>query len=169
MARIDYTDFQGASEELRGLVGPNPLNILRAVGHSDQPTIGFLRFGFTLLQQGDLDPTLRELVILRISALSGAEYEFRQHAPRAREAGVAEAKITAIRHDPGAAAFTPLERAVLKFTDQVVQAARADDAAFEAVAAQLTKAQLVELLYVIGFYMSVCRLILNLDVELETP
>ena len=51
--------------------------------------------------QLDLDPALRELVILRIAVLNGADYEWQAHEPVARRCGVTDAQIGVLRHAKG--------------------------------------------------------------------
>jgi len=74
-----------------------------------------------------------------------------------------------VKDDPEASVFSDLERAVLRFTDEVVRDVKASDAAFEAVAAGLSHREISELLMTIGFYMLVCRYLENLEVEIEAP
>src|SRR5882672_2946382 len=68
-----------------------------------------------------LDSGLRELVILRIAVLNGADYEWQAHEPVARRCGLTDAEIGALRRgagqEPGASVFDPVERAVLAYTD----------------------------------------------------
>ena len=70
-------------------------------------------------------PRLRELAILRVGRLSRAAYEVFQHERIAREAGVTDDKIAALRDATiEAPAFSDNEKAVLRFTDDVVRNVR---------------------------------------------
>src|SRR5580693_6523180 len=71
--------------------------------------------------QLELDSSLRELVILRIAVLNGADYEWRAHEPVARRCGLTDAKLAAIRDKAGGSALDPLERAVLAYTDAMTR------------------------------------------------
>lgn len=51
----------------------------------------------------ELDPLLREVVILRIGFLSKASYEVHQHKRVARKVGMSDEKIAALEHDPQSA------------------------------------------------------------------
>jgi len=171
MARIPYPDLDALPEEVRSFVGRiDPmLNIYRMLPHSETAVYGFMKFGNALLFKAKLDPILRELVILRVGYLSDATYEIHQHLRVARHCGVSDEKIAAVKDDPEASVFSDLERAVLRFTDEVVRDVKASDAAFEAVAAGLSHREISELLMTIGFYMLVCRYLENLEVEIEAP
>ena len=91
--------------------------------------------GNALLYRCELDPVLRELAILRVGRLSRAAYEVFQHERIAREAGVTDDKIAALRDATiEAPAFSDNEKAVLRFADDVVRNVRASDKTLKAVA-----------------------------------
>ena len=91
--------------------------------------------GNALLYRCELDPGLRELAILRVGRLSRAAYEVFQHERIAREAGVSDDKIAALREATiEAPAFSDNEKAVLRFTDDVVRNVKASDKTLKAVA-----------------------------------
>ena len=95
--------------------------------------------GNALLYRCELDPVLRELAIMRVGRLSRAAYEVFQHERIAREVGVTEDKIAALRDATiEAPAFTDNEKAVLRFTDDVVRNVKASDKTLKAVEAFLT-------------------------------
>ncbi len=65
---------------------------------------------------------MRELAIIRVGRLSRAAYEVFQHERIAREVGVEEDKIAALRDATiEAPAFTDNDKAVLRFADDVVR------------------------------------------------
>ncbi|MBC7598625.1 MAG: carboxymuconolactone decarboxylase family protein [Polaromonas sp.] len=174
MARIPYFDLSQASPQIRAVVvNRPPLNIYRVVAHGGATAEGFLALGSAILRGSELDPQLRELVILRVGALSQAHYEIYQHRRVAAQAGVPVEKIEAVLqnadHAATCATFTDLEQAVLNYTDAVVRHVKAPADLFDPVSAALPPQQLVELHMTIGFYMLVCRLLENLEVELEDP
>jgi len=81
---------------------------------------------------------------------------------------VAEDKIAALRDATiEAAAFTDQEKAVLRFTDDVVRNIKATDKTFKAVQAFLSPGALVELTLTVGYYMMVCRFLETLGVDGE--
>jgi alkylhydroperoxidase family enzyme len=143
------------------------LNIFRALANAPTAAPGFLALGNALLTQGELDRGLRELVIIRVGLLSDAGYEVHQHKQIARLVRVPPEKVDALDDGPEAAAFDPLERDVLRFTDAVVNGVKAPDELYAPVAAALSDRELCELVLVIGYYMLVSRFLENLEVELE--
>ena len=169
MARIPYPDIEALPEDVRSFFGRirPKLNIYRMLPHAETSLYGFMKLGNALLFKADLDPILRELVILRVGYLSDATYEIHQHLVVARHVGVSDAKIEALPHGPDAAVFSDKERAILRFTDEVVKDVKASDSAYEAVAGHLSHREVAELLLTIGFYMMVSRFLENLEVEIE--
>ncbi len=171
MPRIPYYDVDqatGKHAEFLGKLKPPHMNIVRMLANSEYGLKGFMRMGNALLHRCELDPTLRELAIIRVGRLSRAAYEVFQHERIAREVGVEEGKIAALRDATiEAPAFSDNDKAVLRFTDDVVRNVRASDKNLKAVQAFLSAGALVELTLTIGYYMMVCRLLETTGVEGE--
>jgi hypothetical protein len=68
---------------------------------------------------------------------------------------------------PGDPAFSPLERLVMAYTDDLVANVRAGDATFVPLLQALGVQQLQELTVTIGYYMMVCRFLETFGVDLE--
>ena len=148
MPRIPYYEVENATgkhAEFLDKLKPH-LNIYRMLANSEAGLKGFIRMGNALLYRCELDAQLRELAILRVGRLSRAAYEVFQHERIAREAGVAEDKIAALRDATiEAPAFTDNDKAVLRYTDDVVRNVKASDKTLKAVQAFLTPGAVVEL------------------------
>jgi 4-carboxymuconolactone decarboxylase len=170
MPRIPYFDVESATgkhAEFLDKLKPH-LNIYRMLANSEAGLKGFVRMGNALLFRCELDAALRELAILRVGRLSRAAYEVFQHERIAREVGVAEEKIAALRDATiEAPVFTDHEKAVLRFTDDVVRNVRASDRTLKAVESFLSRGALTELTLTIGYYMMVCRFLETTGVEGE--
>lgn len=124
-------------------------------------------FSMALLQEGELDPILRELALVRVGLLSNAAYEVHHHDALARTVGVSQAKLDALRLDEIGDDFTPEEQAVLRFTDDVVRNVRPSEATLAALQACLSSAEIIELVVVTGMYMTVSRILETFGVELD--
>lgn len=167
MARIPYPDLAQASASLTETVGAQPLNIVRMMAHAEKPALALLQLGGALLSGTELDPKLRELVILRISALSRSAYEVRQHEQHARNAGVPSGKIDAAAEGADHPIFDHREKAALRLTDDMFARPKADAALLEAVSRFLSPRAIVELIMTIGFYMMICRMLETLEIDIE--
>jgi 4-carboxymuconolactone decarboxylase len=100
-----------------------------------------------------LDPRYRELAILRVAWRTGSEYEWKQHVRIGLGAGLATEYLYAVADGPQAELWTPLERAVIRAVDQIVDWYQIEVATWDELAGQMDEAQLLELLFVIGSYL----------------
>lgn len=142
------------------------LNIFRALAHSPEAMRRFMKFGSYFLDEGRLDPKLRELAILRAGYLCRSPYEVSQHVAFGRAAGLTDAQIIAAA-EPDARTFDPRELAVLVFAGELTADARVSDATYADVAAFLDAEEIVELTLVIGYYNLVSRALNALEVDLD--
>ena len=170
MTRLPYLDPEAASppvaEALDGV--PLPLNVFYMVANAETAFRPWLRLGAAILGELALAPQVRELAVLEVARLSGCEYERVQHEAIAQALGVTVDEIRAIAEDdhdrlPGDA------RAVVRFTGEVVRDVRASDGTLAAVREVLPPREVVELLLVIGHYMSIARIAETAGIELDEP
>ncbi len=168
MPRIPYIDPANAPEPVAELLDRlPPLNLFLMMGHADTTVQEFVRLGNAILFKSALDPVLRELAILRVGHLSRADYEIHQHEKIAAQLEIPRGKVEAVARGAAAAVFSPLERKVLRFTDDVVRHVRAGDETFLPLLEDLTYKQVQELVLTIGYYMMVARFLETFDVEVE--
>lgn len=98
-------------------------------------------------------PELLQLAIVRAGWVRGSQFVYSQHCKVAREVGIADDKIAAIVSWEVSEAFSPIERAVLAYTDALVErGGRVPDPVFDALRAELTDEQILELTYVAATY-----------------
>ena len=111
-------------------------------------------FQFYRSKNRKLDPKLRELGQIRPGFAVGSQFVFSQHCKACRDAGLTEDQIAAIPHWQVADCFSPLERAVLAYTDGLVlQRGRVPDGVFEALKAELSDEEILEFTYITCTYM----------------
>jgi len=117
---------------------------------------------------------LRELIILRVAVLNGALFEFSEHLPPARKAGLSEAKIRATRtwNLPGAAAgesadptYDDDEKLVLALADAMTRDIVVPDAIMQRLAARFDARGMLEAVATVAAYNMVSRLLVALNVE----
>jgi alkylhydroperoxidase family enzyme len=115
---------------------------------------------------------LRELGILTVALLTGADYEYKHHAPDFLAAGGTQSELDAlgrfIRSNPRAAlveaALGATESAVIEYAVQVTLDVKVSDAAFAKMKAHFDTTQLVELTVAIATYNMVARILVPLGV-----
>jgi alkylhydroperoxidase family enzyme len=110
-------------------------------------------FAFYRSRNRKISMQLRELGQLRAGYARGSRFVFSQHCKAARAVGHSEEKIRAIKGWQVATCFSPLERAVLAYTDcLVLQGGRVPDDVFEALRAGLSDVEILELTYTTCMY-----------------
>ncbi len=172
MARLPLLPLEEMPEKTRNMITGGKsklkgLNINKMMAHAENSVRHFMRLGNSLLTQAKLDARLRELAILRIATLCRSRYEWYQHEILAREVGVPEEQIEAVKQGPDSPVFNDLERAVLRYTDEVTLNVKSSDEVFNELAKSLDNRELVELTLTIGFYNLVARFLENTEVEIE--
>lgn len=117
---------------------------------------------------------LRELVILRVAVLNRATFEFEAHVPHARLAGIADAKIDAVRRwNDGsgdgdaapAAVFSDDEQLVLELADAMTRDIEVGDALMARLCARFDARGVVEVVTTVAAYNMVSRLLVALRIE----
>lgn len=158
------TDVQASFDVV--MRGAPPLALFRTVARNPRVLQRMMAGG--LLDRGSIPMRLRELVILRATALCGAEYEWGVHvAAFADKAGLtpAEWAATATGADPGS--WSTGDRLVLELVDALHARYAIGDALWARLADAFTEDQLVELLMVAGQYHGIAMLVNALRVERE--
>jgi alkylhydroperoxidase family enzyme len=173
MARVRLNETADVAESHRWLFERleqrgGLLNIFRAMSHSPEALRRFMKFGSYFLEEGQLDPKLRELAILRAGWICSAPYEFSQHIGFGRRAGLSDAQIQAIG-DPSPRLFDPREMAVLTYAGELSSNARVSQASFDAVRKFMNEEEVVELTMVTAFYNMVSRVLNALEVDVDAP
>ena len=168
MARIDYCDSAKASERTREILDKNRnANIFRMMAHSPSYLEQYCRLGRAIRVKGELDPVVRELAITRTGILCEAPYEVAAHKRIGKGVGVTDEQNAALEDWKSASCFDDLQRAALAFTDEIVKRRRPTDATFEAIAARLTPAALIELQLSVGFYIMTSKFLETFGIDMQ--
>ncbi len=163
----DHPDLVPLAARIREARGGRLLNLYRVLMHSPTVAEAWLDFFTAIRQKCDLSARARELAILQVALLNGAQYEFDQHVPFARTAGVTDAQLQALENWEASTLFAPEDRAVLAYTTAMTRTIRVPDEVFAAVRAHFPPAQVVELTATIGGYNLVSRFLEALRVDHE--
>ena len=168
MARIDYCDLAHASDRTREILEKNRnANIFRMMAHSPSYFEQYCRLGRVIRVKGELDPVVRELAITRTGILCEAPYEVVAYKRSGREMGVTDEQNAALENWKSATCFDDLQRAALAFTNEIVKLRRPTDATFNAIAAKLTPAALIELQLSVGFYIMTSKFLETFGIDME--
>lgn len=111
-------------------------------------------FGFYRSPNRKLDPKLRELGQIRAGYAVGSQFVYSQHSKAMRFEGFSDEQVKAIPNWSVADCFSPVERAVLAYTDcLVLEQGRVPDGVFDALKEHLSEVEILELTYITSTYM----------------
>ncbi|MDQ3107507.1 MAG: carboxymuconolactone decarboxylase family protein, partial [Actinomycetota bacterium] len=95
------------------------------------------------------------------------EYEWGQHVPIGRRAGLTDEEIARIPAGPAAAGWSDLDRTILQATDELHEQSCIADATWARLSEEYDDKQLIELVMVIGHYHLVSFALNTLGVQRE--
>ncbi len=172
MARIPYPDLsreerEPLAERIKRERGGKLLNLYKVLLHSPSLAEGWLAFLTSVRQRAELPGRYRELAILRVAVLNGADYEFTAHVPFALREGIAQADIDALHANRVPEGLADADRAVLAYTDSMTREIRVPDPVFAAVRAHFAERPIVELTATIAAYNCVSRFLEALRIDPE--
>ena len=171
MTRVPLVEEKGHPElaQLIAIIkserGGKLLRLYQALLNSPPVAEGWLKLFTAIRQKTKLGGRYRELAILRVALLNGADYEYRAHVPFAREEGVSEQQIEAIPAWELSRSFDDRERTVLAYTDCMTRGIRVPDAVFTEVKRAFDDREIVELTTTIAGYNLVSRFLVAMQLE----
>lgn len=168
--RIPYPDPATLPESDREFLESLPqLNISRLLAGSPSMFQPLTRVFSAYLNDGKLNPELREIAILRVGYLLNSEYEIFNHKRAARVIGMDSDRIEAALTDAWAASglFSEQEQLILQFVDEVIEQGAATERTFHAIAKTMSTAELIELSVVIGVYTLVSQVCATFEIAPE--
>ncbi len=169
MPRIPYPSSGDISSENAALLADLPdLNVFKMMARSGAAFAPFMALVNAYLNNGTLDPELRELTILRVGHKNAAQYEVWHHERVSRELGMAEERIMAAGGTLPSPLLNDAENTALALADDIIENTRASDKSFTAAHAHLGDNQTTELVVVIGVYQMVCAFLETMDIEIES-
>lgn len=146
---------------------PKGLNLLGLFAHHPGLTRAYHSFNAHVLFGTTLTARQRELLVLRVGAVRGADYEWAQHVILGLEAGLTEEEIERIREGAGAPGWTPLEQAMLAAVDELVADACISEATWTVLSPELDTQQLMDLVFTVGAYDLLAMAMRTFGVEID--
>ena len=166
MQRVPLADFEPRLKERLEELWGTPPNLYKALANHPALVASWTEFSKTLRHDTRTPRALRELVILRGGQLMRSEYEWAQHLPMARKAGVSEAQIRDLPNWRNSSQFNEREQAALALAEAVTQGKVSDEVYAQAMQ-QFDHHDYVELTLVAAFYAMVGRMLDAMGVQLE--
>lgn len=171
MGKISTVERDQAPEELRptydaiaGKFGAM-LNFFKTMVHSPPLLPAFLGLNATQAKSV-LDPKLRELAYLRVSAVNGCHYCVHYHQMAANSVGWTDADLVGIADADFGSRLDDLGQDVVCFADQVTKTCHADEAVLSRLKKSLSERELVELTATVALANYTNRINMALAIDL---
>lgn len=157
MTRIPFVNPDELSDEARGFLGSSPATgIVSVMANASDSFAPWFRAVNAIRASPDLNPVLRELVILRTAGRLGCDYELFHHRRVALEAGVPVEQIDA------ACSGAPLpgeHGKIVALIDDLYEGRAPGDERYREALELISQRALVEAIMIAGVYTTIGRLI----------
>ena len=141
--------------------------MLGVMAHHPALARAYFTFGAHALVATTLTARQREILALRTSAQCSCAYEWAQHFPIARDAGLSEEEISRIAFGPAAPFWNDLERAMLRASDELVDDGVISSDTWAALALELDEQQILDLIFTVGSYTVLAWMMRSVELDLD--
>jgi 4-carboxymuconolactone decarboxylase len=137
--------------------GIEPLALFRTLGRHAELASRARPLGAGILGRGLVEPRLREVIIHRTCALTGAEYEWGVHAVGyGKPLGFSDEQLAStVRGGAEDPVWTDDERAVFRLADELHTTSAVSDELFAELEAHFSPEQIIELCMTAGWYHAI--------------
>jgi 4-carboxymuconolactone decarboxylase len=171
--RIAPLAAESWTEEQREIAAPmlarGPLiNIFRTMLVHPVAAKAFLGWGgYILSRKNSLPPREREIVILRTGFLCRSGYEWTQHVPIARRAGLSDDEIARIKLGVDAPGWSEADAALLRATDDLHREQFITEPVWAELSRHFGERQRMDVVFTAGQYTQVSMLLNSFGVQLD--
>ncbi len=149
-------------ETSRGGVARNYAALL----NNPQASAAFIGLGTYARYENPMDPRIKALAVLTAAREACGHYVWTVNQPAAKDAGLSDDVIAAIREYRAPNGLEPNDAAIVQFMIELLRQHRISDETFEAVRAMVGDAGVVDILVVTGYYHTLAHALNALDVDL---
>jgi len=159
-------EIAALAKKIRGARGGQLHVFYQALLHSPELTEAWFEYNNAVRFKTALGDRVRELVIMRVAALTGCQYVWSVHeAQYAAAAGVTPAEIAALRDGGKPDAFGTSESALLAYVDAMTRDVAVPDAVFERLKGHFSAREIAEITVLVGAYNMQARVLRALGIE----
>lgn len=156
----------GTPEQNEFLAKTPPINLFKGLAHAPKVGWAVAQLGGVLLYDIHLDGRLRELAILQAAHCAGCAYEVVHHERIARDVGLTEPEIAAVRPDGDLDALDREGRLVCKWARSAASG-HPDPELASALIETFGEVLAVELVTTVGYYLMVAGVLNAFSIPLE--
>ncbi|NBT48921.1 MAG: carboxymuconolactone decarboxylase family protein [Actinobacteria bacterium] len=161
-----YADASKFTQEQREQFDRLPINLTRMLLHCRVAMVqSFLDFALSF-RTGNLEPKLRELVILRMATLNASSYELMHHLPAAKMVGWSEIEISAIT-SAQPSGLDEKHSVMIQMVDECSQLGKVSDSTFAKASKIFSASEIAEATLLAGLYEMLACFLKTMGVELD--
>ena len=157
--RPAYDRFQ----QTRGYVS----DAFKALFNHPQAAEAVAALGEYVRYNSTLEPAVREIAILATARELNSQYAWTHHEPVARQAGVRDEVIQAIRERRAPWGLPPKEGVWVRYAQELIRNHKVTDATHQAIVHLIGDQGAIDLAVTIGYFMLLGHLLAALEVDLE--
>ena len=144
---------------------PQAPGTLETFAHNPDLAHAFFTFNGHVLLNTTLTTRHRQLVILRTAARHASPYLWAQHLFQGRDAGLTDEEMARIAFGPEAPFFTPLETALLRAVDELLEDGAIRDDTWRVLSAELGPEQMLDVIFAVGCYSTLAWFFKTLELD----
>jgi hypothetical protein len=165
--RIPAVDPGTCSEEQKDLMGAwQSMNFARVIVQSPVLYRAFVPLIEKVIAKTCLPPRDRQVLVLRTLTLGNDVYEVTHHELISKSAGLNDTEIAQMRAGQGDA-LTDFDKVLIAAAEQLVRSQFIDEATWSALATRYDREQLMEVVALVGTYLTMAMVTRNYGIELE--
>jgi alkylhydroperoxidase family enzyme len=146
---------------------PKGLNALGMLALHPELATAYHRFNAHILFNTRLTQRQREMLVLRVAHRRNATYEWTQHVVLAGDADLGDEDVARIVEGPDAPGWAPLDAALLRATDELLDDALISDTTWADLSAELGVEQLLDVIFTVGAYDVLAMAFRSFGVQLD--
>lgn len=145
-----------------------PINVFRTLANAPSLAPDFLRYFAHLFEPLELDSRVERLIVLLTGKLSGCEYVWRQNVVVAKSLGITDEEIAELQKgNLEASCFSAARKAAFRFAAEALEIIAVTNATYAEAEKHFSSRALTEILYVVGSYMFLSRLVRTGGIPLD--
>lgn len=142
-------------------------NTMMVLANHPPLAMASLDLGRYFMLQSTLTARQIKLIILRVAHRYGSVYQWTHNSLGARQVGISDAEIDAVRVGPDDPVWSPEDRAVLAAVDIVNAGGQFGDAAWAEMEALFDRRLIMDLIHAAGYFTMVAWSLIAMGVEVE--
>jgi len=164
IAAVEPADFTAEQAELVGEW--THMNFSKVIARSPVLYRAFVPLIEKVIAKTCLPPRDRQVLCLRTLTIGNDVYEVTHHELISKSAGLNEDEIAAMRAGTGDA-LTDFDKVLIRAAEQLVREQYIDDATWAALAERYSDEQLMEVVALVGTYLTMAMVTRNYGIQLE--